>query len=312
MNKIKLTVFTVTIILLCLLTSCASNTDVSEAEGVTVIDTLGNTATLTPESRVVSCFASYTECWLNAGGTLVGVTDDAVTERELDLDKDTKIVGTVKHIDLEVLVSLSPDYVILSADLAAHLELEESLKQLGISYGYFRVDTFDDYKALMEQFCAVNERDDLFEKYVTEIENNINDILTKVPAESEKEVLLIRAYSTKMKAKGADNLAGQILNELGCENIADRTPSMLEDLSIEQIIADDPDYIFVTTMGSEESALEYIKSNLESDPAWIGLTAIKEGNYYLLPKELFHYKPNHRWDKSYEYLAKIVYPEIFS
>ena len=312
MNKIKLTVFTVTIILLCLLTSCASNTDVSETEGVTVIDTLGNTATLTPESRVVSCFASYTECWLNAGGTLVGVTDDAVTERELDLDKDTKIVGTVKHIDLEVLVSLSPDYVILSADLAAHLELEESLKQLGISYGYFRVDTFDDYKALMEQFCAVNERDDLFEKYVTEIENNINDILTKVPAESEKEVLLIRAYSTKMKAKGADNLAGQILNELGCENIADRTPSMLEDLSIEQIIADDPDYIFVTTMGSEESALEYIKSNLESDPAWIGLTAIKEGNYYLLPKELFHYKPNHRWDKSYEYLAKIVYPEIFS
>lgn len=312
MNKIKLTVFTVTIILLCLLTSCASNTDVSEAEGVTVIDTLGNTATLTPESRVVSCFASYTECWLNAGGTLVGVTDDAVTERELDLDEDTKIVGTVKHIDLEVLVSLSPDYVILSADLAAHLELEESLKQLGISYGYFRVDTFDDYKALMEQFCAVNERDDLFEKYVTEIENNINDILAKVPAESEKEVLLIRAYSTKMKAKGADNLAGQILNELGCENIADRTPSMLEDLSIEQIIADDPDYIFVTTMGSEESALEYIKSNLESDPAWIGLTAIKEGNYYLLPKELFHYKPNHRWDKSYEYLAKIVYPEIFS
>lgn len=312
MNKIKLTVFTVTIILLCFLTSCASNTNVSEAEGISVTDALGNTAVLTPESRVVSCFASFTECWLNAGGTLVGVTDDAVTEREFDLDKYTEIVGTVKHIDLEALVSLSPDYVILSADLAAHLELEEALKQLGISYGYFRVDTFDDYKAMMEQFCAVNERDDLFEKYVTETENNINSILTKLPAESEKEVLLIRAYSTKMQAKGADNLAGQILNELGTQNIADRTPSILEDLSIEQIIADDPDYIFVTTMGNEESALEYIKSNLESDPAWTGLTAIKEGNYYLLPKELFHYKPNHRWDESYEYLAKIVYPEIFS
>ena len=40
-------------------------------------------------------------------------------------------------------------------------------------------------------------------------------------------------------------------------------------------------------------------------------TAVKNGNLVVLPKELFHYKPNDRWDDSYEYLAKIIYPEIF-
>ena len=51
--------------------------------------------------------------------------------------------------------------------------------------------------------------------------------------------------------------------------------------------------------------------NVESDPAWSSLTAVKEGRYLFLPQELFHYKPNERWDESYEYLAKIIYPELF-
>ena len=32
----------------------------------------------------------------------------------------------------------------------------------------------------------------------------------------------------------------------------------------------------------------------------------------LLPRELFHYKPNARWGESYAYLAKILYPDLAS
>lgn len=80
---------------------------------------------------------------------------------------------------------------------------------------------------------------------------------------------------------------------------------------MEEIIRRDPHWIFVVTMGDEAAAAAYMRQNLESDPAWNGLSAVREGRCVLLPQDLFHYKPNERWDESYEYLAKILYPDLF-
>lgn len=276
---------------------------------VELVDALGNRATLSKDARVVCGYASFAQCWLLAGGELLGVTQDAL-DRGFPVG-DAAVIGTVKSIDLEKLTALSPDYVILSADLSAHSQLASSLDALGIAYGYYRVDTFADYKAMMAQFCAVNGRDDLFQTNVLEVEQNIESILSRIPADCEQSVLLLRAYSTGIKAKSDDNLAGQIIKEYGLRNIADESPSLLEDLSMEQVILTDPDFIFILTMGDEKAAAEYMSSNLENDPAWQGLSAVQKGRCYVLPQELFHYKPNQRWDESYEYLAKIIFPQIF-
>ena len=111
-------------------------------------------------------------------------------------------------------------------------------------------------------------------------------------------MLLIRAFSSGIKAKTDDELAGAILKDLGAHNIADDHPSMLEDLSMEEVIAADPDYIFVTTMGDEQKALDYLNGLIGENPAWSELSAVKEDRYVVLPKDLFHYKPNNRWGKA--------------
>ena len=49
--------------------------------------------------------------------------------------------------------------------------------------------------------------------------------------------------------------------------------------------------------------------SLVSDPVWSTLTAVKEGRVYLLPKDLFQYKPNSRWDEAYGYLIELLYGE---
>jgi iron complex transport system permease protein len=93
-------------------------------------------------------------------------------------------------------------------------------------------------------------------------------------------------------------LAGQILKEMGLRNVADDAPSLLESLSVEHILQADPDYIFVLTMGSEEGALAYLQDYVENDPAFAGLSAVQNGRYTVLPKGLFHYKPNERWERA--------------
>ena len=285
----------------------------SQLESISITDSNGSQITLdTSAPRVVAAYGSFAEAWLLAGGELVGVTQDALEQRDLGLPEDMAVVGTVKEPNAEEIIALEPDLVLLASDIIAQADIRDVLENAGISCAAFQVDTFADYKTMMEQFCGVTGRDDLFEENVTQVEEQIQEVqATAALSSSRPSVLLIRAFSTGIKAKTDDELAGVILQDLGAHNIADDHPSMLEDLSLEEVIAANPDYIFVTTMGDEQKALEYLNGLIDQNPAWSQLSAVQEDRYIVLPKDLFHYKPNNRWGESYQYLGEILYPELF-
>ena len=276
----------------------------------TFTDDLGFEVRLQSWDRVVSLYGSFAETWLLAGGSLVGATQDAVTERELSLGEDVAIVGSVKEPNLEKIIAAEPDFVILSADTAGQVKLHDALTQAGIPHAYYQVDSFAQYLAMLDQFCTLTEREDLYDTYGVRVAERIHATLNITGGLPTSRVLLLRAYSTGVKAKGADNLTGYMLRDLGAENIADREGSLLENLSLEAIVEEDPDHIFITTMGDEEAALAWLKENWENHPAWEGLAAVKNDRVHVLPKDLFHYKPNAKWGESYAYLAEILYPQI--
>lgn len=288
-----------------------SASDTDTAIGIT--DSNGTQITLhTATPRVVAAYGSFAEAWLLAGGELCGVTQDALEERDLGLSQDVAVVGTVKEPNAEEIIALDPDLVILASDIAAQADIRDVLENAGLACATFQVDTFEDYAFMMEQFCAITGRDDLYEENVTQVGEQIEQArATAAQGDSQPQVLLIRAFSSGIKAKTDDELAGAILKDLGAQNIADDHPSMLEDLSMEEVIAADPEYIFVTTMGDEQKALDYLNGLIEGNPAWSELAAVKEGRYIVLPKDLFHYKPNNRWGESYQYLGEILYPTLF-
>ena len=291
----------------------ASQPESAGETAVTITDSTGAQITLdTRAPRVVAAYSSFAESWLLAGGELCGVTQDALEERDLGLPEDTAVVGTVKEPNAEEIIALEPDLVILAQDIAAQTEVKDVLENAGLACAFFQVDTFEDYAFMMEQFTAITGREDLYQQNVTQVGEQIGDVQEKASLSSTRpSVLLIRAFSSGIKAKTDDELAGAILKDLGAHNIADDHPSMLEDLSMEEVIAADPDYIFVTTMGDEQKALDYLNGLIGENPAWSELSAVKEDRYVVLPKDLFHYKPNNRWGESYQYLGEILYPELF-
>ena len=262
--------------------------------------------TSTP-SQVVALSGSLGEVWLNAGGTLVGTTHDAVTERQMELGERVAIVGTVKAPDLERVLALNPDFVILSADIAGHPDAARTLKAAGIPCGLFHEEYFADYLALLGQFTALTGRADLYEVNGLRVQQEIDATLAAAPDLSGRTVLLLRAYGSGFKAKGSDHLAGTVLRDFGLENILDKYDTLLEEISLEEILTVDPDYVFVTVMGSDtQGALAHLEGLFEGSGPWSTLTAVKEGRCHLLPRDLFHYKPNARWGESYRHILSVL------
>ena len=280
---------------------------IAGAEGAALVDDRGAAIPTAAPQRVVSLYGSYAEAWAQAGGTLVGATEDAVSERGMDLGT-AQIIGTTKEPNLERILALDPDLVILSMDIAAQLSAAEVLEAAGVPCAAFRVDTWRDYARMMDVFTALTGRRDLYEAIIPPMQAAIGETIASAQAQNAPTVLLLRAYSTGVKAKADDNLAGAMLADLGCVNIAARQPSLLEELTLEAIVVEDPDCIFISVMGGdEEAALAVVEETLGQNPAWQGLTAVQEGRVYVLPRDLFHYKPNARWAESYAYLYELLF-----
>lgn len=259
--------------------------------------------------RVAVLFSSLAQMWQLAGGE-VSVTVGESVERGF-ADDGTPLVdsGAGKAINNELLVASAPDLVIGSADIAAHVQTAELMREVGIPVALFRIDDFDDYSHAMEILCGITQRQDLYTANVSAPATQIESIKGSVPSGEQKRILFIRCGSSynATKAKTAkDNFVCAMLDRLGTYNIANNAPILLDGLSIEEILVQDPEYIFFSTMGNEEKAKEYMNGLLQTE-VWQSLNAVKNGCYTYLPKELFQYKPNHRWAEAYQYLFDQLY-----
>ncbi|MGL4337578.1 MAG: ABC transporter substrate-binding protein [Turicibacter sp.] len=276
-------------------------------EPYTFTDALNQEVTVTKQiENVVSLYGSYAQVWELGGGTLVGVTDDAL-ERDVLTSQDASIVGSTKTPNIELILALNPDLVLLNPNISEQLEIAQVLKQSQIPTAFFDVEVFEDYLSMLNIVTDITERKDLYEENGEAVHQKITDILANTGAKNDTKILLLRAFSSGVKARDINNMTGQMLQSFGTVNLTELYPSLLEDLSTEIIIKEDPDYIFVTTMGNDtDKAISVLEESILTHPAYQNLKAIKNNNVHILPKDLFHYKPNQRWDQAYEYLSDIL------
>jgi iron complex transport system substrate-binding protein len=295
--------------------SAVEESSVEEAEEgpVEFQDDLGRDLSLEREpQRVATLIGSFADIWCLAGGkdTLVATANDTWTSFDLDLSEDVANLGAIKEPSLETLIAAEPDLVIASCNTEADVELLETLESMGIPVVYFEVSSFEDYLRMLDICTQLTGCTENYETYGVALQEEIDEAKAMADG-TEPSVLYVRATSSSCKVKNSeDSVLGEMLSDLDCQNIADSDTGLLENLSLEAILADDPDYIFVVVQGSDPTDAEaMLESTLLSNPAWESLTAVQEGRYYVLDQSLYNLKPNARWGEAYTQLAEILYGE---
>ena len=292
------------ILLLCiLLAGCAAAPDAGEG---TFTDDLGRSVTVENPQRVACLTASFADIWCAAGGadTLVATTNATWTYFDLPIGDDVVNLGGSKALDLEGLTACAPDLVLASAGTDRNVELEDTLELLGLNTAYFSVNSFEDYLRMLKICTDLTGRADLYEQNGTAVAEQVEAAKNRVD-DSAPSVLFIRATGSGCKVKNSeDSVLGEMLAELGCRNIADG--GALESLSMEAILAEEPEHIFVVMQTADAQPI--LEDTLLNDPAWQSLTAVQKGRYHVMDPALFNLKPNARWGEAYEILADILYP----
>ncbi|MGM9599580.1 MAG: ABC transporter substrate-binding protein [Faecousia sp.] len=261
--------------------------------------------------RVAALIGSFADVWQLSGGSVCAAAEDAWDDFGLELG-DAVNIGGAHSPSVESLLSADPDFVIASASTASNVEMKETLENAGITVAYFDVDCFEDYLSMLDICTDITGRKDLYVQNGTMLQAQIDAIkeecLQANLPENERKILLLRASSGFVKAKGSEGtILGEMLADLGCINIADSDEALLENLSVESVIREEPYRIFVVTMGDDtETAIDNLTRMMDENPAWGSLEAVSENRLHIMDRKLFNIKPNAKWAEAYEQLSAIL------
>lgn len=302
--------------LLLLLTACSGPAPAPEStDRVNYTDALGRSLSIEKYPlRTAALLGSFADIWTLAGGTLCAASEDAW--EDFGLESDTAVnIGGAHSPSLELLLSADPQLVLASASTAGNVDFLAPLEAAGITVVYFDIDHFDDYLQMLELCTELTGRKDLYEQNGLALCSRIEAVKAEYEQlaleEAKRKILLIRVSASTLKAKGSSGtILGEMLADFGCINIADSETQLLEELSLEAVLRQEPYRIFVVTMGSDTAAaMDSLEQLIAQSPAWSSLSAVQEGRLHFMDKSLFNLKPNSRWAEAYEVLYETLTEE---
>lgn len=313
-------IFMLLLLLLQMITvsGCASqNTKEITAESkvfLTITDDAGRKVVLKnkPE-RVVSLSPSFLGMIDAVDGKVIGRATSKVGIIPESM-KDAQEVGFTYNIDVERVVALKPDCVL--ALKGQHDKFISLLESNNIPVVEIDVRTYKEVQNASKLIGKIYGAPQKGEQAAEKLDNAISKISEKIPKDGKK-IVILHASAKNVTVELDGTIAGSAAKLLGFKNVAagstplsgdpDKTP-----YSLEELVTKDPELIFITSMGTDAAIENRLRSDVQSNPAWNSLKAVRENRIIFLPEQLFLINPGLQYPKAVEYMAKTVYPEVFT
>lgn len=295
-------------------------------DSVSFVDGLGTEKTIKKNpQRVVGLYPSHTILWYESGGEMVGrITTKTSESRMPEESKNIEFIGdttTADKLSIEKIMSVNPELVILG--LGSQADMIETFTELGVETIVIDNENLDDYLKWVKVIANINNKPEIYDEVLKTVLEPVKEILLKVPSDNHPKALMMQANDKgTLVAYLPGTTAGGIMDDLKGENIAvglsdkehDPTKGVDKvDLSFEILLENQPDIILLKHSKAEEDfdVIKMVKDTLASNAVWTSLDAVKADEIYSLPVDYFYYKATLKYPQAYEYMAKILYPEIF-
>ena len=274
-----------------------------------ITDDSGRTVSLAAKpQRIVVTSASFLAPLYAVGGTVVG--RPVTKSRVIPEAESAATIGPVYQIDAEKIIALTPDLVIINKGM--NEKLIETLAANGIQSLVIEMKSYADVKREIGTFAALTGEQARGEELTAQMDADIAAVRASIP-QQKKRIAIIHSTGQGLSVQLSGSIAGNIAEMLGWENTAADMPALDKNpdaapYSMETLVAQNPDIIFVTSMGEEAEIRASMEAMFRESPAWQSVTAIREGRVYYLPQEMFLFSPGIEYPAAVRYMARLIYP----
>ncbi|WP_295788547.1 ABC transporter substrate-binding protein [uncultured Veillonella sp.] len=241
------------------------------------------------------------------GGQSIDRVDS--TEPVPDTFKDLPSIGTTANINMETLLGLKPDLVLGLGN--QHGKYEGQLKSNGLPYILINYDGIKDNAPLLLFLGELTHNEAKAQAVVADYNKKIDTVKSVAQQQEPAKVAVLRATAKAVTAETDLAITASMVKELGMNNIVlqgdyDKTAKTIP-YSLEKLAVDDPDIIFISTMGKKEDITKTMEKEMTNNPAWQNLKAVRNHKVFYLPSNRFLLNPGLHTPEAMAELVKLAY-----
>ncbi len=219
-------------------------------------------------------------------------------------------IGHVSSINAETLVSLKPDLVIGLE--SQNQKLISILEANHLPYALIDYDGIDDNVSLLRFMGEISGHSARAKEVISNYEQQMTNIEKKAHEMPPMRVAILRATGKSVTAETPLAITASMTEKLGMKNVItehlnDKTDAKTVPYSLETLANDNPDLIFVVTMGKADQIEARMAQEMTGNPAWSSLQAVQNGRVFYLPSDLYLLNPGIRTPEAMQGLLDRAY-----
>jgi iron complex transport system substrate-binding protein len=235
-----------------------------------------------------------------------------------DLSDVSTAFAEGEAVNVEEVMNLNPDVVFYNSWHAGDSAAAAKLEELGVACVGFTTDipsaieSVSTWATLIGQVLGTEMQADKIVAYGQDVEKMVMDRVAQIPEEERRSALILANYNASGISAAGTTFGRYWLATIGAENVALELTQKVAPVSLEQIYAWDPEYIFLNSF-SAFTAEDLMTNNAIAGHDWSGLTAVQNGHVYKMPLGMYYwFAPCSDSPLALQWLAKHLYPEQFT
>ncbi len=249
-----------------------------------------------PVQRIVSLAPHATELLfeVDAGERIVGTVSFSNFPPEAERIPQ---IGGYNNLDIEAIVALRPDLVV-AWHSGNRLQQVEQLSSLGLTVFYTEARRIEHIPALLRRFALLTGNTAEGNAVARRFEVRLNR-LRATYGSTDPVRIFYQVWNNPLMTVNDEHFISDVLRLCGGVNVFADLSVLAPTISIEAVLAADPDLIVTGGMG------ELHREWLEQWRQWQELKAVKRGNLVLIPPDLLQ-RPTSRLLEGTERLCREI------
>ena len=234
---------------------------------------------------------------------LVGVcrTSGTLPERY----KDVTQVGTAMSPDMEILKSLSPDYVLSPNSLQS--DLQPKYASIQVKSLFLNLKSVSGMYASIADLGEKFNRQQQAQAMVDEFNTFMQEYKNKNAGKEAPKVLILMGLPGSYIVATENSYVGSLVEMAGGQNVYAGTDEEFLSANTEDIKTKEPDVILRASHAMPEQVQQMFADEFEKNDIWKHFAAVQTGRVYDLDSSLFGMSANFSYQQALEALQPMLY-----
>lgn len=263
-------------------------------------------AAMDEEPRIIATSPATADICDRLELDLVGVcssTISTIPERYAEVEQ----VGTSMSPDMEIVASLSPDWILSPASLQS--DLQPKYEAIDTDWAFLNLRSVPGMYRSIQELGEIFGREEQAQELVDEFTEFYEEYSARNEGKESPKVLILMGLPGSYIIATENSYVGSLVELAGGENVYAGTDQEFLTVNTEDMKTKEPDIILCAAHALPDQVTEMFKEDFETNDIWQHFDAVQNDRVYYLTYELFGMSATFDYPEALEELQPILYPE---